>query len=134
MKIICATHGNLAKGFIDSVRMIAGNEKAEQIIPLCLYDDLTEFKNKCKQCKEMINEDTLVLTDLYGATPFNVCYSYFEGSHGNVISGVNLGMLLEILFHTDTSLPVLKEIALESGKKAISEPKVQIVDMDDFFD
>ena len=34
--ILLATHANLALGFIDAVKLIAGEQQAQRVFPLCM--------------------------------------------------------------------------------------------------
>jgi len=63
----------------------------------------------------------LILTDMFGGTPSNLSYSFLEDGRVEVISGVNLPMLLKAV--SDRKKKSLAELAehLEGfGKKSIS--------------
>jgi PTS system mannose-specific IIA component len=49
-----------------------------------------------KGIKSVSSEDgVLILTDMFGGTPSNLSYSFLEEGHIEVISGVNLPMLIQ---------------------------------------
>ncbi|MEY8292663.1 PTS mannose/fructose/sorbose family IIA subunit [Carnobacteriaceae bacterium 52-44] len=96
MKIIVTSHGDLCEGILDSYEMLAG--KNENIIAIPLREnDTGEFENKITELVKSIDDDILVLCDIYGGTPYNVSYYlYLEQSNRlRVVSGLNLPMLLE---------------------------------------
>jgi len=65
-------------------------------------------------------EGVMVLTDLYGATPSNTVCKLIQPGHVEVVSGVNLPMLLKVLnYHRRESLPQLMQRAERGGQEGI---------------
>ncbi len=64
--------------------------------------------------------DSLVLTDVFGATPCNGAQRLLDGQgHVQVIAGVNVPMLWRSLCYSGESLAQLVERASEGGAKGI---------------
>lgn len=62
----------------------------------------------------------LVITDLFGATPANIAQAVAKSYHTvEVISGLNLPMLIRLCNYPDLSLPKLLEKALSGGKEGV---------------
>ncbi len=76
---------------------------------------------KARQCVETLDQGNgvLVLTDIYGSTPSNIACQLIEGERVQVVSGVNLPMLIRILNYPQLSLPELTEKALSGGRDGV---------------
>ena len=64
-------------------------------------------------------DGVLVFTDMYGSTPSNIAYSLSDGGRVNVVSGLNLPMLIRTLNYLDLDLKSLTEKAVSGGKEGI---------------
>lgn len=113
---IC-THGDFAKAIIQSAEMIIG--PMETAIPICLqpgmsgddYLELVEQKAEAYQ-----DHDILVLADLFGGTPCNTTARLVRTYPIQIVTGLNLGMLLEVFSNLQTaSMEELVSIALEAA-------------------
>lgn len=74
---------------------------------------------------------TLVLTDIFGATPCNVAQKLVAGLNSRLIAGVNLPMLLRTVTYRHESLDALVARALAGGTQgimqvAVSAPQNQV--------
>jgi PTS system mannose-specific IIA component len=68
--------------------------------------------------------NTLVLTDVFGATPCNVAQRVVDGVHSRLIAGVNLPMLLRTMNYREEALDVLVTRALAGGTQSIMQVAV----------
>jgi PTS system ascorbate-specific IIA component len=64
---------------------------------------------------------TLVLTDIFGATPCNVALKLVDGLNSKLIAGVNLPMLLRAVTYRRESLDALVERALAGGTQGVMQ-------------
>jgi mannose PTS system EIIA component len=64
-------------------------------------------------------QDTLVLTDVLGATPANVAQRLVHDLPSKLIAGVNLPMLLRTVCYRHESLDALAQRALDGGAKGV---------------
>lgn len=64
---------------------------------------------------------TLVLTDVFGATPCNVAQKLVDGVNSKLIAGVNLPMLLRIVTYRRESLDALVARALAGGTQGVMQ-------------
>lgn len=102
-KIVLATHGHFASGIKSSLEMISG----EQPDILCIdaytkediqYSDVIEDVIKNHNYDE---ERLLVFTDLLGGSVNNEFMKHINDYSFELISGLNLGTLLEIVMAKD---------------------------------
>lgn len=67
---------------------------------------------------------TLVLTDVFGATPCNVAQRLVDGVHSRLITGVNLPMLLRTVSYRHEPLDTLVSRALTGATQGIIQVAV----------
>ena len=65
-------------------------------------------------------DGTLVLTDLFGATPDNLARYFAAELNSLVVSGLNLPMLIKVHCNRDKTLAELKSIAIEASRRGIT--------------
>jgi PTS system ascorbate-specific IIA component len=70
--------------------------------------------------------NTLVLTDVFGATPCNIAQKVVDGVHSKLVAGVNLPMLLRTVNYRHESLDVLSARALAGGTQSIMQVAVTV--------
>ncbi|MGQ9724808.1 MAG: PTS sugar transporter subunit IIA [Tepidimonas sp.] len=63
--------------------------------------------------------DTLVLTDIFGATPCNVATQLLEGGHTRLVTGVNLPMLLRAVTYRHEPIDTLVSRTTIGGTQGI---------------
>ncbi len=88
---------------------------------LGLYAD--QIKNKISQLSiaNPSNNGILILTDICGATPYNLAKYFAVDININIVSGINLPMLLSVLNYPNQSLQALSLIATEGARKGIKQ-------------
>ncbi len=122
--ILTATHRELGTALIDCVEFILGERpEALESISIDLRENAQDLRNKIEAgIKKVDSQDgVLILTDMFGGTPSNLSYSFLEDGRVEVISGVNLPMLIKaVSIRKDKPLPELAETLEQYGKKSIS--------------
>ena len=122
--IVIVTHRRLGDALIEAAEFIM-DERPEALISVSI--DLNESADVLRRkiadgIKNVKSEDgVLILTDMFGGTPSNLSYSFLEEGHIEVISGVNLPILIQAA-NTRAKMN-LAELAVkleEFGKKSIS--------------
>ena len=68
--------------------------------------------------------NTLVLTDVFGATPCNVAQKIVDGVHSKLVAGVNLPMLLRTVNYRHEPIDALVTRALAGGAQCIMQVAV----------
>ena len=137
--IIVTGHGNFASGLMSSVDLIAGKQENVIGIDFTQNDNTKILQEKIESAINDLGNDIIILCDLAGGSPFKTAVtlgnSLFKDRNIHVISGTNLGMLLEvILMRDEMSVDELLNLAVESGKRAIKPFVMTQEDDDDFQD
>ena len=116
--IIIVTHGNLALELKSAMEHILGVQKNIEIICISSDDDLDERKNDIEGSIKKIdnNNGIVMLTDMFGGTPSNLAISFLKTGKIEIISGVNLPMLVKLIGLRDSN--DLNEVAQETKDSA----------------
>ena len=64
-------------------------------------------------------EGVLILTDLFGSTPSNIAYELQKVTHIQIVTGLNLPMLIRVMNYPTLDLSELTEKALKGGQAGI---------------
>lgn len=119
---IIITHGKLAEALVSTAEAIAGKLENVRYIsidacdsPKCVSDAISNT------IKTMNKEDgIIILTDMFGGTPSNIGLSFLEPGKVEILTGVNLPMLLKFASHRiDKTLPELAMLLKGHGQKSI---------------
>ena len=81
-------------------------------------DTLAQARQALQQSGET---GTLVLTDVFGATPANVAQKLVDGTNAKLVAGVNLPMLLRTVCYRHESLDALVARALAGGTQGVMQ-------------
>jgi PTS system mannose-specific IIA component len=98
--IVVVTHNQLGEALIEAAEFIVGN-RPEGVVSVSI--DLNQNVDKLREkvaagIKKVGREDgVLLLTDMFGGTPSNISYSFLEEGRVEVLSGVNLPILVQAL-------------------------------------
>jgi PTS system mannose-specific IIA component len=122
--IVIVTHCQLGEALIGAAEFIIGSKPGSlESVSIDLNENAEKLRNKISQgIKNVIGQEgVLILTDMFGGTPSNLSYSFLEEGRIEVLSGVNLPILIQAASMRNKMK--LDELAanLESfGKKSIS--------------
>jgi PTS system mannose-specific IIA component len=122
--IVIVTHSQLGDALIEATEFIIGKRPEALVsVSIDLNESAEVLRAKIsKGIKSVSSEDgVLILTDMFGGTPSNLSYSFLEEGHIEVISGVNLPILIQAdNIRKEMKLNELAVKLEEFGKKSIS--------------
>jgi len=121
--VVVVTHGNLAKDLIDVSEMIVGTSCNAIAVTIQPEEGISEIAKKVDGAVRAADKGrgVMILTDLFGGTPSNVSLSFLQESKVEVLSGVNLPMIIKIITHCENcDLKELARLGKTAGKKNIS--------------
>lgn len=121
--LIIVTHCDLGRELLNAAKFIVGRIDAVETIAINQNSDSSELLKTIEKKIATLNkgEGVLILTDMFGGTPSNLSLSFLKEEKVEVLTGVNLPMLIATV-QTRTNLPLseLAEKAQEAGKMGIS--------------
>jgi len=123
--ILVVSHGGLANELVDSAFRIVG-EQVGGVHPVCIgwglesEDARQLLASSIKELKKE-SERILILTDLFGGTPTNLAMTFYEPGEIEILTGVNLPMLIKAVMavRQDVELAEIIGLLREKGQKAI---------------
>jgi mannose/fructose/sorbose-specific phosphotransferase system IIA component len=125
--IVLCSHGNMARGMADTVKLFVGNDiKQFEVCCLESEDNPEEFANVILKAINKVNDGNkvLILTDLFGGTPCNQAIKLLNDDI-ECIAGVNLPILLTVLTSREfNNIDILSLI--EVGKSGLVNVKVEL--------
>jgi len=97
--VVVVTHCHLAEELICAAQLVLGEElKQFQAVSVEPKDGSDAIREKIMAAIRKVDggQGVLILTDMYGGTPSNISLSFLEERKIEVITGVNLPMLLKL--------------------------------------
>jgi PTS system mannose-specific IIA component len=120
--VVVVTHGQLATELVNSAEMIVGDLPHFTAVSIGLHDDVNDAREDIAQAIERVRgtSGVLVLTDMFGGTPSNLGITFLASNEVEVITGVNLPMLIKLASLSKSSdlLAAAREMR-EHGRHAI---------------
>ncbi len=96
--VVVAAHGSLAQELVQTTSFIVGEQ--ENIVALTVdpSTSVDEMQNAIKKAIKQVDDGDgiLILTDMFGGTPANMSLSFLQEGEIEVITGVNLPMLIRL--------------------------------------
>lgn len=121
--IVVVAHGGLSDELIRTTAMIIEDEMISvHSVPITGLEDPDEIKHRIQLAVKQANDGdgVLILTDMFGGTPSNIALSFLQEDQVEVISGVNLPMLVDLVYSREGK--TLAELAFqlaETGRNNI---------------
>lgn len=117
------SHGRLAAELLAAAQVIAGALPGFEALSLDWSDRFDEAQVKVREALTRLDQGdgVLVLTDMFGGTPCNVSLTFLQPGRVEVLTGVNLPMVLRLACMPRPEMGV-HDLALwlrEKGKQSI---------------
>ncbi len=119
---IIVSHGKLGEELLNALTIILGEAVNIEAISIGWYDDVEESKMKINQSLKRVDKKNgvLIFTDMFGGTPSNLSFSFLNDNQLEIITGVNLPMLIKFVsLQRSYNLKEVAKKVVEQGKKNI---------------
>ncbi|MBW2452339.1 MAG: PTS sugar transporter [Deltaproteobacteria bacterium] len=123
--LVVATHGKLGQELLTSAEMIIGPVRNAAAVSIDHDNDLETIRANIEQAISRVNQDgqgVLIVTDMFGGTPANVSMTFLEPGQIDVLTGVNLPIVLKF-FNSQESVKLseLAGILKAYGQQSIAQ-------------
>lgn len=121
--LLIVTHCDLGKEFLNAAEFIVGRMEAVEVISITQTSNSEKIRKMIEDKISALNKGkgVLILTDMFGGTPSNISLSFLKDEMVEVLTGVNLPMVIAIAQNRSRmGLSELAEKAQEAGKMSIS--------------
>lgn len=123
--VVIVTHYALGSEFLQALRLIIPDAPEYVAVSLDPKQSVDEMRDLIETAIRGANEGegVLVLTDMFGGTPSNVALSFLDDHPVEVVTGINLPMLIKLApeqYRRDNDMKTAITAAHEAGKKYIN--------------
>lgn len=118
------THGGMARELLAAANMISGRLSGFEALSLDWSEGFDEGRGRVATALSRLDQGqgVLILTDMYGGTPCNIAMTFFQPGKVEVLTGVNLPMVLRLACQTgaeETSVPQLARWLQDKGQRSV---------------
>jgi PTS system mannose-specific IIA component len=119
---VIVTHGHLASEFIAAAETIVGPMPHVTPASIDWHDDIDVARGELERAIARVSQGNgvLLLTDMFGGAPTDIASKFLDDPAIEVVSGVNLPMILKLADQSDneTLVQVARRVR-EAGKDGI---------------
>lgn len=120
--LVVATHGGLGEALLATVTMIVGTPAQSRAVSLSRDHSPMELQELLSKAINDVNQGVgvLVMVDMFGGTPANIGMTLVVPGQLELLTGVNLPMLLKFMTYRERyPLPELAELLREQARDGI---------------
>jgi PTS system mannose-specific IIA component len=120
---LIVTHGKLAHELLKAAQTIEGNLEGIEAVPLEWNDTVDQAREKIRSALERIGgkHGVIIFTDMFGGTPSNISLSFLEKDRVEIVTGVNLPMIVKFgSLHAEAEdVTTVAHVIRDKGSKSI---------------
>jgi PTS system mannose-specific IIA component len=120
--LLVVTHGRVAEELVASARTIVGDVEGLEAVSIDWNDDVDEATRRIGEARKRVDagQGVLLLTDMFGGTPTNLALSLLEPGKLEIVTGVNLPMLIKFTnLRQERSLLETADAIAEEARQAV---------------
>jgi PTS system mannose-specific IIA component len=120
---LVVTHGHLGQELVAAAEMIVGEISHIKAVSIGWHDDVNDARKDIEKRLTEVESGNgvLILTDMFGGTPSNIALSFHDPGKVDVLTGVNLPMIIKIAGQKEgDTLDSLARIVRDQGRSSIS--------------
>lgn len=120
--VVVVTHGQLATELVNAAETIVGDLPNFSAVSIGWHEDVQDARDAIAAAIERVRQPggVLLATDMFGGTPSNLGITFLEPDKIEVVTGVNLPMLIKAAsLEEAASLTEIARMLREHGRNAI---------------
>lgn len=120
--IVLVSHGNLAKEMLTVTEHVVGAQTGIECVGINVEDDVELKRHEILEKTSLVDtgDGVVVITDMFGGTPSNLALSIMEERNIEIISGMNLPMLVKLIRMRGEKMEDAVVAAQEAGRRYIN--------------
>ncbi len=124
---LIATHGTLSNGFLNAIRMIAGDLR--NITVISAYIENVSVEEQAKGFLDGIKEEdeVVVFTDIMGGSVNQYFMTQLNRKHFHLITGINLAVIIAVLYLSEDKYLEASEVESE-----VENARSQLIYMNEY--
>jgi PTS system mannose-specific IIA component len=101
--VVIVTHYRLGEEFLQALRLIVPDAPPFQAVSIDPKQSVDQMREAITEALGQVEtgEGVLILTDMFGGTPSNMGLSFLEEHRVEVVTGLNLPMLIKLATMTE---------------------------------
>ena len=120
---VIVTHGLLARELLDAAERIVGRTDGIRAVSMDWDDDVADARKDIQAAIREVDDGrgVLIFTDMFGGTPTNVSLAFLRQDSVEIITGVNLPMIIKLtsVQNSEGSLLEIAQELRERGQNSI---------------
>lgn len=119
---IIVSHGRVANELLSAAETIVGDITHVTAVSIGWHDDVEMAKDEIERAIKSVSQGkgVLMLTDMFGGTPMNISAMFLEPGEVEIVTGVNLPMVIKLASQNkEMTLAELAVAVEEQGKQSI---------------
>ena len=120
---VIVTHGALARELLDAAERIVGRTESIRAVAMDWDDDVADARQQIGAAIDEVDggRGVLIFTDMFGGTPTNVSLAFLDKDKVEIITGVNLPMIIKLtsVQNSEGSLLEVAQELRERGQNSI---------------
>ena len=120
--VLLMTHGHFAEVLISTAEEIVGPIENIRAVSVNAEDDVETIKGIISRVMQEVEKEdgAIMITDMFGGTPSNIGLSFLSQDEVEIITGVNLPIVLKLARERDgKTLPDLASLLKKRGRESI---------------
>jgi PTS system mannose-specific IIA component len=120
---LVVTHGHLGQELVAAAEMIVGEISHIKAVTIGWHDDVNDAQKDIEKHISEVDSGSgvLLLSDMFGGTPSNIALSFHNPGVVDVLTGVNLPMIIKIANQKEgDTLESLARIVRDQGRSSIA--------------
>lgn len=119
---VIVSHGQVANELLAAAETVVGDLSHITAVSIGWHDDVEAAKAEIERAIKQVDQGNgvLVMTDMFGGTPTNISAMFLKQNEVEIVTGVNLPMVIKLASHNQhTTLEEIARAVEEQGKSSI---------------
>lgn len=121
---VIISHGQIANELVAAAETVVGDLEHIAAVSIGWHDDVESAQSEIERAIKKVSQGkgVLLLTDMFGGTPTNIATMFYEENEVEIVTGVNLPMVIKLASQTkEIALTEMADLVEKQGKEAIHQ-------------